>query len=723
MSTSVVNTNVSSINAQKNLAKSSSGLTTALQRLSSGLRINSAKDDAAGMSISSRMSAQLTGNTQAARNANDAISLTQTAESGLSSISTSLQRIRELTVQSANSTNTGIDREAMQAEVSQLLADIQTVSTNTAFNGRALLDGSLTNQQFQVGANAGQTISVSINSASTKALGSSATAAITTAQNAGNTGTGLTEGAFALNGTLIGPSEAAKDTASTALQANSSIARAAAVNAKSTLSGVTATINATEVAGSSMTAAALSGSITINNVAISLNTTTNTASTRASVVTAINAKKDQTGVTAVDTGTDKGGIQLVAADGRNIITTLTDVTSGSTGLVGTSNNTGSITLNSDKAITITSNKNGAAGQGGIKDSGLTVGTFSNQTAYASSTSYVAPTTNGALAFAAGDFTINGAQTAASLATSDSASYSYTTSGGIDSKSASGISKAAAINSLTNQTGVSAKVQATVVQGDTAMGTATSGTGTLNINGVTTALAVGAVSNAANRASTVIAINNITGQTGVVATDTLDDAQGVTLSAADGRNITVFADWGSGVTAKLTAHNTGLGGLVTLAASGAVTAGEKDTGTMISSITLSSATAFTIGAGSSTTATTNALNLKVGTYGAGRSGMELSKVDISTVDGANKALTAIDNALASVTSSSANMGAIQNRFASVVSNLASTNENLAASRSRIMDADFATETAALTRGQILQQAGTAMLAQANSLPQGVLSLLK
>src|SRR5690349_18158385 len=156
----VINTNVASLNAQRNLSSSQSSLATSLQRLSSGLRINSAKDDAAGLAISERFSTQIRGLNQAARNANDAISLAQTAEGALASVGDNLQRIRELAVQSANATNSSSDRAALQAEASQLVSEVQRVGTQTSFNGLKLLDGSFTSQAFQVGANAGETISI-----------------------------------------------------------------------------------------------------------------------------------------------------------------------------------------------------------------------------------------------------------------------------------------------------------------------------------------------------------------------------------------------------------------------------------------------------------------------------------------------------------------------------------------------------------------------------------
>jgi flagellin len=710
---SFINTNIASLNAQRNLNTSQASLSTSLQRLSTGLRINSAKDDAAGLSISERMTSQIKGIDQAARNANDAISMSQTAEGALSSISDSLQRLRELAVQSANGSNTDIDRKALQEESAQLISEIDRVASSAKFNGRNLLDGSLKNQQFQVGANVGETISFSVGSARTSKLGSSDAAAISSAQNASTNA--LKEGDLFINGVSIGASVAASDTASTANASGSAISKAAAINAKSSQTGVTATVNATEVAGTSMTGATASGTIKINGVTVNVSTTTDTAATRSGVVAALNAVSDQTGVKAIDTGLDSGGVKLVAADGRNIEIDLTTVTDTATGIKADSTNTGSITLNSTKDITIASSTSGS-----LSNIGLKAGTFSAQTAYATSSAAAAGAAN-IKAFTAGDFKINGVLVGASLASSDTASYSYQTSAAtpIDSKSASAIAKAAAINSVSSQTGVTATVNATEVSGgDMSAGSAGSLTGTLVINGVETAAITTTTDEAANRKAVMEAINAKSGQTGVVAIDSADDKSGIKLVAADGRNITAYQKTGG----TLTAADTGLGFTMTAAAAATPTAAELDARTYTGTVTLSSTKSFTLEKGTTTNGTT-ALNLNVGTYGAGRSGQSIDSIDISTVDGANKALTAIDNALASVNSSKASMGAVQNRFSAVVSNLQSTSENLSASRSRIRDADFAAETANLSRGQILQQAGTAMLAQANSLPNGVLSLLR
>ncbi|MGQ0501670.1 MAG: flagellin N-terminal helical domain-containing protein [Panacagrimonas sp.] len=202
----VINTNVSSLNAQRNLTASQGSLASSIQRLSSGMRINSAKDDAAGLAISQRMSSQIRGLDQAARNANDGISLAQTAEGALDEVGSNLQRIRELAVQSANATNNGTDRAALQTEAVQLLAEVDRVANQTRFNGVALIDGSFSSAVFQVGANAGETITVgSIVDANTAALGSVTSA---TGQSSAvtviDTLTAVGAGALLINGTDVG---------------------------------------------------------------------------------------------------------------------------------------------------------------------------------------------------------------------------------------------------------------------------------------------------------------------------------------------------------------------------------------------------------------------------------------------------------------------------------------------------------------------------------------
>ena len=467
----IINTNVASLNAQRNLNTSQSQLSTALERLSSGLRINSAKDDAAGLAISSRFTTQINGLNQAIRNANDGISLSQTAEGALGASGDSLQRIRQLALQSANSTNSSSDRAALNSEVQQLLSEIDRVGQTTQFNGTNILDGSFSSAQFQVGANANQTINISVAGATTAILG------------------------------------------------------------------------AYQATGTAVTATALAGvDFTINGVAVGASVGTSsagvTAYSAAAKATAINAVANETGVTATATNS---------------------VTGGAPGTASTALTNGGLTIN-----------------------GIAVGAI------------------------AGD---------ASLVTQ-------------------GRNSRDAINAVSSQTGVSA--------------TADAATGAL------------------------------------------------TLTAADGRDIDLV-----GVAADVLATT----GLV------AAPAGVETRGTL----TLSSAANFTLA---------GATELAFAGLGAASPALtQLNTVDISTVSGANDAISILDGALSQVNSIRADLGAIQSRFESTISNLSTTSENLSAARSRILDADFAVETAALTRATILQQAGISVLSQANALPQQVLSLLQ
>ncbi len=204
---SVINTNVASLNTQRSLSSSQAGLNTAIQRLSSGMRINSAKDDAAGLSIASRMDSQIRGQQVAIRNANDGISLAQTAEGALGAVSDNLQRIRELSIQASNATNTQVDRDALNSEVTQLKAEIERVANQTSFNGTKLLDGSFSGANFQVGANATETIAVgSIVDANLATLGGTVNVATTSAAASGITGfaTAIAAGGVTINGVDIG---------------------------------------------------------------------------------------------------------------------------------------------------------------------------------------------------------------------------------------------------------------------------------------------------------------------------------------------------------------------------------------------------------------------------------------------------------------------------------------------------------------------------------------
>ena len=313
----IINTNIPSLTSQRNLNTSQNDVAISLQRLSSGLRINSAKDDAAGLAISERFTAQIRGLNQAARNANDGISLAQTAEGDLAQVTNNLQRIRELAVQSANATNSASDRAALQSEVDELVAEIDRVAQQSNFNGVNLLDGTFTAQAFQVGANAGQTITVdSIASARTSALGQFQGFQLT-AQSIGT----ASDTAAAQSVTIDGA------TTSLGSIANDAKALADAFNAANL--GFIAEANETSVASVATNTtggdAGATDDFTINGVTISLTNSGVAATNRDLAVEAINAQSAVTGVVATNDGT---GVSLSAQDGRNI--TVADGTLNST---------------------------------------------------------------------------------------------------------------------------------------------------------------------------------------------------------------------------------------------------------------------------------------------------------------------------------------------------------------------------------------------------------
>ncbi len=444
----IINTNIASLTAQRNLNGSQSSLATSLQRLSSGLRINSAKDDAAGLAISERFTTQIRGLNQAIRNANDGVSFAQTAEGALSTGGDALQRIRELAVQSINDTNSASDRQALNNEVSQLIAEVNRIANSTQFNGQNILDGTSSTVTFQVGANQNQTISVSGVDARTSQLG----ARIST------------------SGSFISTQIAALTT------------------------------------------------LTLNGSAIDLSA----ATTSQNVVDSINAVAATTGV---------------------------------------------------QALKATSTSTAAAG----------------------------------VAVAAGAGIIN--------------SVNFTLVG-------TAATDAATINALSTQTGVTATV------------------------------------NGAN-----VVLSNTDGSDIVISGAGLNGGTGATYQA--------------GIT---------LAGAV---ANGAFTA-SGGVGVDVEGALLGAAT---------------------------QADRTLAAVDVLTSISANDALLTLDFALQQVSGLRAELGAVQSRFESTISNLSVTTENLSAARSRIRDADFASETAELTRSQILQQAGIAILSQANAQPQNVLALLQ
>lgn len=589
-----INTNVASLNAQRNLSASSGDLNKSMQRLSSGLRINSAKDDAAGLAISDRMTSQITGLNQAVRNANDGISLAQTAEGALQESTNILQRMRELSVQSANDTNTQSDRDSMQAEVDQLQQELGRIAETTEFNGKNLLDGSLTDATFQVGANAGanQTISFDISSAKTADLSSVGTniSAPTAEVSTSVSGTAIAAGDLIVNGEEMG----ATDGSNTEL--------AAAINT-AVGSDVATVVNSQTLAFEDVTLAVTAGTQETNSVAF------------AAMTTAANGGHTQevNGVVATMTAgdTDFTADAIAAGFADYIANGTAQITSGTSTIDFTGANDDTLFTAAAAAAT-------------------------NTVVYTA-----VPTTGDVTDIVANTGDVNAVVTATD-GTDDAVTGSFTVT--VDT------------------------TDFVIAAGDTADGAT-----------VTAADVAAAVTADAAYTASADADGNV-----VVA-----NATGADLTIAEANT---GVNTGEGFTdADIAAA---LEGQVSLTSTSDITIEEVTTGALAS-------------AGLDTT---------------GNATTTIDQVDISTREGAVTAISSVDAALAKIDTMRGDLGAVQNRFESTISNLSNVSENLSAARSRIMDADIAMETSAMTKNNILQQAGVSILAQANQAPQLALSLL-
>ena len=687
---SVINTNVKALVATESMRSNNLKLSTAMERLSTGLRINGAKDDAAGLAISNRMTAQIRGMSMAIKNANDGISMAQTADGAYGQVTSMLQRMRELAVQAANGAVSDSDRTSIQLEIDELKAEISNVADRTSFNGIKLLDGSAQEIKLQTGTNEGELLSIGFASVKTTEIGSGDNPALTSV--GGSAPVALVSGDLTINGVLVGASLAADDAASTTDPSMSAIAKVAAINRVSEESGVYAKVNATTVLGSSMTALATSGTVTINGVATSsFSTTTDASISRATVVDAINNISDQTGVVAIDTGEDTRGVLLNAADGRNIRLTLTTLTAAATGLGNATATTygGTFSLYSTTGEAIVLDEQVG---GNIQNAGLRQGTYTSEEARTvtkerAAVANAVPISSNSGVLNSTTLVINGINIEKAIATDDDASFVTTAS----TKAASAIAVAAAINKSTDMTGVTAKAEANIVRG----------AGTLN--GITIAGVGG------DRDAVLASLNAVSGQTGVVASEW---GAGIQLIAEDGRNISIATDDNIAV-AGIGLANTGT----------SIGTTSATYSTFYSTVSMSSDTAFEVQRGSEGDTNFELLGFREGTFGGNDTGVKIAEVDVSTQVGAGIALTAIDNAIEDVSSAQARSGAFQNRLDAAVSILSESSENASAARSRIVDTDYATETTALAKAQIVQQAATAMLAQANQQAQSVLALLQ
>lgn len=716
---SMINTNIASINAQNNLNKSQSALQTSLQRLSSGLRINSAKDDAAGLAISQRMTSQINGLDQASRNANDGISLAQTAEGSLSAITDNLQRIRTLSLQSANATNSASDRSALNAEVQSALAEIGRVAETTQFNGLNLLDGTFTDSQFQVGANANQTIKVSIGGAKTSQLGAYQYNNTTSAVS----GTALASGDLTINGVNVG--ESTSGSADDIVNAINSVTNETSVTASATSSIVSGNVPAGKQSLSS-------GDMVINGTNIGVvSGDANLVTQSTNVANAINLKTSTTGVTAT-VNTADGKLTLASSTGKTIEITST---TGDVGATRTQNATG-LTMETSAVKNKTDFTFGSGAQQVISFAATSTAGDGNTVTIAGHTftySTTGPSDADTILIDTASSTAQGVEVkkafdAAALANTDdfgqvtvgannagtitlTAKTNVKSTSATDGVLASAVSAATAgtITKTTDGAGL-AKDDTVVIDGLTYQfmtpntGILVSGNIRVNLGSDTTAAT--ADKETATALATAINAQHALGTTKVTASD---DGAGVVTTTNDLYGAVAITG-----TASAEGTSTGTAAALVVANDTTGVNGTYAENTTYGKISLTSNAGYSI-------AGNNSANAGLATASSTLS--TISTIDISSVAGSNDAISRIDAAISQINTARAGLGALQNRFSSTISNLDSSSENISAARSRIQDTDFAKETAALTRGQILQQAGTAMLAQANSLPNGVLALLR
>ncbi len=622
-----VNTSVASLNTQRNLISSSRGLDTSLQRLSTGFRINSAKDDAAGLQISNRLTSQINGLNVATRNANDGISLAQTVEGALQQSTSILQRIRDLALQSANGSNGASERAALQGEVSQLQQELDRVAQTTSFAGRKVLDGSFGSQNFQVGANAYEGINVSIGSAETYRIG---------AQRYDSRGAAVVGGALGF------------------VELNAAGGTAGYGGASGTIVGKLGTADFSYSVGG-------------------------TAATPGTVTSGVFG-------TVISTPPDSfGGISglFVSVDG------------------GPFQDIGPIFFN------------GSDNQFPLANAIRAVSPNSVGGATPANVLFLDQATSIQFQLAPGADAANiSALTGLSLAQLGTLG---TAAAGSTASSARDVAQS--VNRVSDTTGVSAMAYTSAeLSGLTAGAVSFNLYGSNNGSQAEGVRVSANVDDASNPSALIDAINKETGKTGIAAS--LGDSGKIKLVSERGDAIMLasFRNGDSTTAGTLEGFEfddreyDGLASLGQTSINGDGTGGGRVDGI----VRYESVDTFRI--------------TDVDTDLSQSSGSEFSllddvaSIDISTASGAQSALGVLNGAIRNLDSQRAQLGAVQNRMENTIANLQNIGENASAARSRIRDTDFAAETSELTKNQILQQAATAILAQANQLPQAVLSLL-
>lgn len=772
-----VNTNIPSLNTQRNINNTSNALNTSMQRLSTGSRINSAKDDAAGLQISNRLTNQISGLNVATRNANDGISLAQTAEGALQQSTNLLQRMRDLSIQSANGSNSDADRSALQKEVSALQSELTRIAETTTFGGRKLMDGSFGTSSFQVGSNAYETIDVSVKNASASAIGSyqigsadKAAASLGSVPTSANLDTvtgsivsgdksGFTAGSVKVVGggqektVQISADDSAKslakkfDGAVSGLSATARTVVKAEVNTAS--SGQSANLTLTVGSGDNAQSVNLVGVTSTADLAKQINSNASKLGLQANL--------DSKGELSIESATGENisfgqitgaaSISLQAKDAQGSFGDKVTVDSKS----GAKTAVGYIQLNSSEAYAITDAKKdvltnsvkldvtASTGTGAAMTlASIKIGdtTYSTPSTPASVQNYtelkaailgakVAPADTatvgslGLVTFNDDDQTMTvkdgasfsfGALTATAGTGGDAGSINFTKmseSGEYDGYSANFGTTTGTLEAVVAKLDdTSRQVSVNDLKLSVNLGSANHVT-LDKITVGTTELTLAEGTKITNVPSLMDALKNATTASGQKATEFFDFGND-SIRAKDGSAITFGTITGRDV-------------------NGDAVAGQGDINYQK---LVGGEYAAAPGVSAKTTATVSAEKYSVEVAGGSQIFGEakakqsaVSEVDISTADGAQRALAVIDSALAGIDAQRADLGAVQNRFDNTINNLQNISENASAARSRIKDTDYAAETANLSKNQVLQQAGTAILAQAKQLPQAVLSLLQ
>ena len=694
-----VNTNMGSLVAQANMGKQERAMNTAMERLSSGLRINSAADDAAGSAIASKLTSQVKSLGQAIRNANDAISLTQTAEGALGEVENILQRMRELSVQSGNDTLNASDRSQIQGELDQLAAEIDAIATKTNFNRVNLLDGSNDKLIIQMGIDSNDTMDIELKKTTVESLGIGNSSSSATNQIISGRITTLatfTEDDIKINGKNITSADVTGNAASFSLAGttNSTVDLTAVVGNATQHAAALAELINTNTSEHNVIASAFneikSGTNVFTSGDVTINGTTVVArATKEEFVAAVNSE-----VTNVDARVDADGYVVFSNDTGYAINF---ASSSELGITADAYG-GFVKLQSIDNTPITiqagSKENGYGSNQGRSLDLATMGFNESNLG------------NGKLAVTGNVYVDDSQLTGADgLKIND---VLITELDGQSSTSVNANDKVAQINAKTEQTGVVAtgfnQIIVTVDMSNGNMQTASDST----INGITVDLSLDAtVTDLIQGINTALA-----GKVDIVASMEADTGK-LVLTSNSGLTISID-DTGSSLYTAVT-YTDGSTVTTTLASGAASARGY---------ITLTSldGSSIKIEDGKQDSAVDTGANT-IGFASQNEAGSSTQGVSVSTVESANAALTSLDNAIESVSKFRASFGAYENRLDAAINNLVTLQVNTDAARSRIEDADFAGETSQLTKAQILSQAATSMLAQANASKNSLLALLQ